>query len=90
MLHQKSLLLSNKSSVCFVDVRTLTGMPIQVNCILQWPRSVSHLAIDTHRDNIYFEDIDNRKLMKMDVLSGQTKEFLSISGVSGKRTCQLV
>lgn len=83
VLHQKSLLLSNTSSICFVDVLSLTGMPIALNCILHWERSVSNVAVDSRRDKIYFEDIDNKKLMLLDVQSGQTTELFSISGVSG-------
>lgn len=89
VLHQKSLLLSNTSSICFVDVLSLTGMPIALNCILHWERSVSNVAVDSRRDKIYFEDIDNKKLMLLDVQSGQTTELFSISGVSGEYQCQL-
>lgn len=90
VLHQKSLLLSNTSSICFVDVLSLTGMPIALNCILHWERSVSTVAVDSRQDKIYFEDNDNKKLMILDIQSGQTTEFFSISGVSGEYQCQLV
>lgn len=73
-----------------MDVLSLTGMPIALNCILHWERSVSTVAVDSRQDKIYFEDNDNKKLMILDIQSGQTTEFFSISGVSGEYQCQLV
>lgn len=72
-----------------MDVLSLTGMPIALNCILHWERSISNVAVDSRQDKIYLEDIDNKKLMILDVQSGQTTEFFSISGVSGEFQCQL-
>lgn len=89
VLPKKSLLLSNTSSICFVDILSLTGMPIALNCILHWERTISNVAVDSRQDKIYFEDTDSKKLMILDVRTGQKTEFFSISGVSGKYQCQL-
>ncbi|XP_062572042.1 low-density lipoprotein receptor-related protein 4-like [Saccostrea cucullata] len=83
MVHQKSLLLSNTSSICFVDVLVLTGMPAEVNCVLHWNKSISHYAVDTRNNKIYFEDSDNKKLLMFDISTGLIKELLSVSVVSG-------
>lgn len=89
VLPLKSLLLSNTSSICFVDILSLTGMPIALNCILHWERSISNVAVDSRQDKIYFEDTDSKKLTILDVRTGQKTEFFSISGVSGEYQCQL-
>lgn len=87
ILHQKSLLLLNSSSICFVDVLALTGLPIHVECILHWNRSISHFVVDAHQDKICFEDNDDKKLMMLDMKSGVTTDLMSVSGVSGRWHC---
>jgi hypothetical protein len=87
ILHQKSLLLLNTSSVCFVDVLVLTGLPIHVDCILHWNRSISHFVVNAHQDKICFEDNDDKKLIMLDIKSGLTVDLIPVSGTSGRCHC---
>lgn len=65
----------------------LTGLPIHVECILHWNRSISHFVVDAHQDKICFEDNDDKKLMMLDMKSGVTTDLMSVSGVSGRWHC---